>query len=130
MTDEEREEKFLKTGLGIWREDAVEVDHPYVGGPYGGFILLPLGLRINRDVEVAAPGTALEFSDGERARLLSVKRVRCNDPLTGGMSWVRYGMYMKELRDKWRRDAVYAGSGVNAIDSDECLIVFYKRKEG
>lgn len=128
MTPEE--EKALNSGLKIWMEAAIKVSHPYMGGPNGGFMLLPLGLRLNRDVEKAKPGTPLEFITGERARLIGVKCVPCNDTVTNGLSTIRYGLNMKELRDKWRKDAVYTGSGINAIDKDVCLVVFYKRKEG
>jgi hypothetical protein len=37
-------------------------------------------------------------------------------------------MSMMNMRNMWKRQAVYAGAGVNAIDTDECLLVFYKRK--
>ena len=130
MTDEERQEKFRSSGLQIWIEPALHVAQEYYSGPYGGFAVLPLGLRINRDIEEAETGSAIEFSGGERARVLSVKRVKCNDPMTSGLAWVRYGLNVKDLRERWRREAVYAGSGVKAVDMDECLVLFYKRKEG
>lgn len=85
---------------------------------------------MNRDIAAASAGQALEFTGGERARLISASIVRCNDPVTSGLAMVRYGLSMKEMRDKWRIDAIYSGAGLRAIDSDECLIVCYKRKEG
>lgn len=115
-------------GLVIYTEEAIRVSHEYMGGPHGGFILLPLGLRINRNIAEAKEGTALEFIDGERARLIGTKIVKCNDVVTNGLSMVRYGMSMMNMRNMWKRQAVYAGAGVNAIDTDECLLVFYKRK--
>ena len=109
-------------------ERAVSVAHEYVGGPYGGFVLLPLGLRLNRDVEEAVVGSMLEFSGGERARLLCVKRLACNDALTSGLATIRYGLNMIELRKRWCRESVLSGAGLKAIDNSVCLAVFYERK--
>lgn len=130
MTDEQIEFIQSRTGFKIWREETLSVEHEYVGGPNGGFVLLPLGLRLNRHLENAQVGAALEFINGERARLYAVQRVRCNDAIISGLAMVRYGMSTKELRDKWRRDAVYAGAGLGSIDPEECLVLFYRRKEG
>ena len=117
-------------GLAIYKEDALHVRHEYVGGPYGGFVLLPLGLRLNRELADAKVGTALEFDGGERARLLNAKVVRTNDAITSGMAVVRYGLDIKDLRKVWCREAVYTGAGVGSVDKDSCLLLFYRRKEG
>lgn len=119
----------IEGGLVIYTEEALKVNHEYVGGPYGGYVLLPLGLRLNREIAEAKAGVALEFLGGERARLLGVKILKCNDVVTSCLSTIRYGKSIMDQRTVWRRQAVYSGAGVGSIDSDNCLIVFYKRKE-
>lgn len=115
-------------GLVIYTEDAVRINHEYTGGPYGGFVLLPLGLRLNRYIAEAKEGSALEFLGGERARLIGTKIIKCNDVVTNGLSMVRYGKNMLDMRNQWKKQAIYAGAGLRAVDTDECLLVFFKRK--
>lgn len=113
----------------IYTEEALKINHEYMGGPYGGFVLLPLGLRLNREIAEAKVGVALEFLGGERARLLSVKTLKCNDLMTSCLCMVRYGNPIVSQRVAWQRQAVYSGAGVGSVDKDNCLIVFYKKKE-
>jgi hypothetical protein len=119
----------VEGGSVIYTEEALKINHEYVGGPYGGFVLLPLGLRLNREIAEAKVGVALEFLGGERARLLSVKTLKCNDLMTSCLCMVRYGNPIMSQRVAWQRQAVYSGAGVGSVDKDNCLIVFYKKKE-
>lgn len=119
----------VEGGSVIYTEEALKINHEYMGGPYGGFVLLPLGLRLNREIAEAKVGVALEFLGGERARLLSVKTLKCNDLMTSCLCMVRYGNPIMSQRVAWQRQAVYSGAGVGSVDKDNCLIVFYKKKE-
>lgn len=119
----------VEGGSVIYTEEALKINHEYMGGPYGGFVLLPLGLRLNREIAEAKVGVALEFLGGERARLLSVKTLKCNDLMTSCLCMVRYGNPIVSQRVAWQRQAVYSGAGVGSVDKDNCLIVFYKKKE-
>ena len=119
----------VEGGSVIYTEEALKINHEYMGGPYGGFVLLPLGLRLNREIAEAKVGVALEFLGGERARLLSVKTLKCNDLMTSCLCMVRYGNPIVCQRVAWQRQAVYSGAGVGSVDKDNCLIVFYKKKE-
>ena len=119
----------VEGGSVIYTEEALKINHEYIGGPYGGFVLLPLGLRLNREIAEAKVGVALEFLGGERARLLGVKTLKCNDLMTSCLCMVRYGNPIMSQRVAWQRQAVYSGAGVGSVDKDNCLIVFYKKKE-
>lgn len=94
------------------------------------YVLAPVGYSYNIELASAKKGDVLEFSDGIRHRIISVRRIKTSGSLADILSVMRYGISIRACRSRWRTNARLAGNSPDVVSDAECLwIIYEKRRE-
>lgn len=98
------------------------------------FVILPMGLYCNRQLQRADAGTELDFADSwriERRVLVRKCVVKVNSPVFTFMlrSLLPEWMSAKDLFRRWNAECEVAGLGRDAFSRDEVLLIEVKKRE-
>lgn len=100
--------------------------HKYPHVSYLDYFLLPVGYVTNRDFVEAKKGDKIIFHDGIERTFIYSMRIPVNG-LCNMLCMMRYGYPIQKVIERWQRNAILLGSGIDSINTDECLIVFFNR---
>jgi hypothetical protein len=104
-----------------------DIEHEYVSHFYMGYVLLPLGLRINTELKNLKMGDSIRFSDGTEASVVRACVVDCKTPLASMLCAMKYSKSLSYILDIWQKNAQWLGDGLNYVDRDNFLCIFYKK---
>ena len=101
--------------------------------PWGfhlGYILLPYGAFYDKtkDFVDAKKGDILRFFNGGDYEIDNVVLIP-QDRVCDTLCRMRYGISWQVAFEKWKSYAVLQGYGKDALSTEECLLVFYAKKE-
>lgn len=106
-----------------------KVNHSAPGRVYADFILLPLGMKMNRELLKYKKGDRMKMLDGSVYYILRTGVLRIDNPIVAGLCYLRYGITLKKMMLHWRDSAIAYGYGKNAVSDEECLLIVYGSKE-
>lgn len=106
-----------------------KINHSSPGDVYADFILLPLGLKMNRNIISYKSGDRIKFLDGKVYYIVSAGILDMDNPVVAGLCFLRYGITLKKLMLHWTESAIAYGYGKKAVSKEECLLIVYGSKE-
>lgn len=106
-----------------------KINHSSPGDVYADFILLPLGLKMNRNIISYKRGDRIKFLDGKVYYIVSAGILDMGNPVVAGLCFLRYGITLKKLMLHWAESAIAYGYGKKAVSKEECLLIVYGSKE-
>lgn len=106
-----------------------KINHSSPGNVYADFILLPLGLKMNRNIISYKRGDRIKFLDGKVYYIISAGVLDMGNPVVAGLCFLRYGITLKKLMLHWTESAIAYGYGKKAVSDEECLLIVYGSKE-
>ena len=106
-----------------------KINHSSPGDVYADFILLPLGLKMNRNIISYKSGDRIKFLDGKVYYIISAGVLDISNPVVAGLCFLRYGITLKKLMLHWTESAIAYGYGKKAVSKEEWLLIGYGSKE-
>lgn len=106
-----------------------KINHVSPKNVYADFIMLPLGIRMNRELLSYKKGDRIKMLDGNTYLILGVGTIQFNSTLASALCFLRYGITLKRLLMLWGQNAIAYGYGKKAVNQEECLIVVYGSKD-
>ena len=106
-----------------------KINHSSPGDVYADFILLPLGLKMNRNIISYKSGDRIKFLDGKVYYIISAGVLDISNPVVAGLCFLRYGITLKKMMLHWTESAIAYGYGKKAVSKEECLLIVYGSKE-
>ena len=105
------------------------VAHSIPGNVHADFILLPLGIKMNRDLLKYKKGDRIKMIDGSTHYIIRAGILNMDNPIVAGLCYLRYGITLKRMMLHWRDNAIAYGYGNKAVSDEECLLIVDGSKE-
>jgi hypothetical protein len=93
------------------------------------FIILPTGFRYNVDVQHLREGDIIKFVDGSKHLVHSIARISIKSAIADSLCRVRYGISILRAYEIWCQRLRVIKEDVKSISENECLVVFFRKKE-
>lgn len=104
-----------------------KVVHSEPGPQLADYILLPYGYSYNREYLSFKTGDMVKLFNGGRYKIKSVSKIMVKQPYADDLCRMRYGVGIRAVMDRWKRNAMLEGHGAKAVSEDECLMMCYEK---
>ena len=119
-------------GKGLSREGKtrkIKVMHDKVDNDRLDYVLFPFGFAYNVDLQKARRGDIIVFLDKSEHYIFSICKVDVKSAMAECLCYKRYGISIMRAMEIWKDRARFSGYDEKAINSDECLVMWYDKRD-
>ena len=107
----------------------LKIEHDKCSDPKFDFIIVPIGLRYNTDLQDLRRGDVIKFLDGSEHYVDSVVVMPIKSAIAESLCRLRYNIGILKAVELWKDRVRLQRLDARAMSDSECLIIFYHKKE-
>lgn len=122
----------IHKGKGLQKEvksRKIKVFHDKVDNDRLDYVLFPFGFAYNVDLQKIRKGDIIVFLDKSEHYVFSICKVEVKSAIAECLCYKRYGISLTRAMEIWRDRARFSGYDEKAINSEECLVVWYDKRD-
>lgn len=107
----------------------LKVEHDTNPEPKFDYIMVPIGMRYNTDLQSLRRGHIIQFLDGSEHYVDSIVKVPIRSSIAESLCRLRYNIGILRAVELWKDRVRLQRLDARVMSEDECLIIFYHKKE-
>lgn len=111
------------------KELVLKIEHDTNPDPKFDFIIVPIGMRYNTDLQSLRRGHIIQFLDGTEHYVDSVVKIPIRSSIAESLCRLRYNIGILKAVELWKDRVRLKRLDARVMSEDECLIIFYHKKE-
>lgn len=107
----------------------LKIEHDKCPDPKFEYIIVPIGMRYNVDLQELRRGDIIQFLDGSRHYVDSVIVTPIKSAMAESLCRLRYNIGILRAVELWKDRVRLQRLDARVMSESECLIIFYHKKE-
>lgn len=107
----------------------IKIEHDKCADPKFDYIIVPIGMRYNTDLQSLRRGDIIQFLDNREHYVDSVVKIPLKSSIAESLCRLRYNIGILKAFELWQDRVRLQKMDARIISDSECLVIFYHKKE-